>query len=76
MIALNNHEYKYITKVNRVEMRETCSGKVYTVIYAEFINEEKGTILLDECGHPIEIPSEIPEDVLKSMELVKIHVYY
>lgn len=77
MIALSNHKYKYMAKVNRVEMRETCSGKVYTVIYAEFIDEESGvktkeTILLDEYGHPI----EIPDDVLKSMELVKIHVYY
>ena len=81
MIALNDHKYKYMTKVNRVDTRETRSGKVYTVIYAEFIDEEsciktKETILLDEYGHPIEIPSEIPDDVLISMKLVKTHMYY
>ena len=75
MIALNN--YKYMTKVNRVEMRESYSKKIYTVIYAEFINKESGveteeTILLDEYGHPLEIPA----DVIKSMELVNIHAYY
>ena len=81
MITLSNHKYKYMTKVNRVDTRETRSGKVYTVIYAEFTDEESGiktkeTILLDEYGHPIEIPSEIPDDVLRSMKLVKTHMYY
>lgn len=79
MIALK--DYRHMTKVNRVEMRKSYSGKVYAVIYAEFKGLESGiktekTILLDEYGHPIEIPPEIPADVIKSMDLVKLHAYY
>lgn len=63
MIIPNN--YKYMIKVNRVERRWiTYSGKIYMVIHAEFINKELGveteeTILLDEYGHPSEIPADI-----------------
>lgn len=79
MITLKGH--RYMTKVNRVEVREAYSGKVYTVIYAEFKDPESGikteeTILLDEYGHSSEIPPEIPADVIKSMELVITHAYY
>ena len=74
MAIVNNYD---MTKVNRIEMRKTFSGKLYTVIYAEFKNADKGIefedgIVLDESGYP----ATIPLDVIESLELVKVRMYY
>ena len=66
-----------MTKVNWIELRKTFSGKLYTVIYAEFKNADKGIdiedgMVLDESGYP----ATIPLDVIESLELVKVRIYY
>ena len=74
MSILNNYD---MTKVNRIELRKTLSGRLYTVIYAEFKNADKRIdfedgMVLDESGYP----ATIPLDVIESLELVKVRVYY
>ena len=73
MAIINNYD---MTKVNRIEIRKTLSGKLYTVIYTEFKNADKGIdfedgIVLDESGYP----ATIPLDVIESLELVKVRIY-